>query len=213
VVTVSVITVPFAVPAFTLYTMEKDPDAPAATLASVQGLAGNPAQVHPAGGVIETNAVFAGVDSVSVPLVIAVVPVFVTTWVYVMLLPACTGFGDAELVTDKFGPVPPTTVLAVARLLVETGSVADDATDTEFVMTVPLATPVFTLTIIVNVPEVPPAMFVSVQTILPVLPAPGLEQVHPEGAVIETSVVFAGTDVAKVALSPALGPLSVTTCV
>ena len=81
VVTVSVITVPLAVPAFTLKTTEKVPDAPAPTLAFVQGLAGNPVQVQPAGGVTETNVVLAGVASVNVPPVTAVVPVFVTTCV------------------------------------------------------------------------------------------------------------------------------------
>jgi len=44
-------------------------------------------------------------------------PVFVTTCVYVMLFPACTGFGEAAFVTERFGPVVPTIVLAVAVLL------------------------------------------------------------------------------------------------
>jgi len=57
------------------------PDIPAATEPDVQGLAGKPAQVHPAGGVIETKLVFAGVASVKVPFVIAEEPVLVTTWV------------------------------------------------------------------------------------------------------------------------------------
>jgi len=80
-VTVSVITVPAAVPALTLYTTENVPDAPAATVRAVHGLAGNPVQVHPAGGVIETKVVFAGVASLKVPFVMADDPVFVTTCV------------------------------------------------------------------------------------------------------------------------------------
>lgn len=80
-VTVSVITVPAAVPAFTLLTTVNVPDAPAATVVAVHGLAGNPVQVQPAGGVIETNVVFAGVASVNVPFVIAEDPVLVTTCV------------------------------------------------------------------------------------------------------------------------------------
>jgi hypothetical protein len=54
--------------------------APAATLGFVQ-VGGNAVQVHPAGGVIETNVVFAGVLSVKVAVVAAPVPVFVTTCV------------------------------------------------------------------------------------------------------------------------------------
>jgi hypothetical protein len=57
------------------------PEAPAATVAAVQGLAGKPAHVHPAGGVMETKVVFAGVASVKVPFVIAEEPVLVTTCV------------------------------------------------------------------------------------------------------------------------------------
>jgi hypothetical protein len=57
------------------------PEEPAATLPFEQGLAGNPAHVHPAGGVIDTNVVFAGVASVNVPPVAAEDPVFVTTCV------------------------------------------------------------------------------------------------------------------------------------
>ena len=80
-VTVSEMTVPAAVPAFTRYTTVNVPDDPAPTLGFVHGLAGKPVQVHPAGGVIDTNAVFAGVASVNVPFVIADDPVFVTTCV------------------------------------------------------------------------------------------------------------------------------------
>jgi hypothetical protein len=60
------------------------PDAPAATLGFEQGVAGKPAQVHPAGGVIETNVVFPGVFSVNVAVVAAALPVLVTTCVYVI---------------------------------------------------------------------------------------------------------------------------------
>ena len=77
----SVITVPAVVPAVTLYTTVNVPDTPAPTLAFVQGLAGKLAQFHPAGAVIETKVVLAGVASVNVPFVIADDPVFVTTCV------------------------------------------------------------------------------------------------------------------------------------
>jgi hypothetical protein len=162
---------------------------------------------------METNVVFVGVASVNVPLVIADDPVLVTTCVYVMLLPACTGFGDATFVTERFGLPVPTIVVVVAVLFAELESVADDDTDTVSAMTVPLATPVFTFTTIVNVPDVLPAILAFVQTTFPVPPAPGDRQLHPDGATIETSVVLAGIGATYVALSAALGPLLVTTCV
>ena len=104
----------------------------------------------------------------------------------------------------------PTIVDALAVLFDVLGSVADDATEAVSVMTVPLATPVLTFTIIVKVAEVPPVMLMLVHAMLPVPPKPGDWQVHPGGAVIETSVVLAGTEVVRVALSAALGPASVT---
>jgi len=80
-VAVSVMTVPAAVPARTLNTTVNVPIAPAPTLGFVHGLAGKPVQVHPAGGVMETNEVLAGVASVNVAPVTADDPVFVTTCV------------------------------------------------------------------------------------------------------------------------------------
>jgi hypothetical protein len=78
---VSVIVVPLAVPAITLYTTVNVPETPAPTLGFEQGVGGNPTQLHPAGGVIETNVVFAGVASLNEPPVAADDPVFVTTCV------------------------------------------------------------------------------------------------------------------------------------
>ena len=80
-------------------------------------------------------------------------------------------------------------------------------------MTVPFVAVLFTFTIIVNVAAVDPAMLTSVQTTLPVPPLPGVVQLHPAGAAIETKVVLAGTGATMVALSAALGPLFVITCV
>ena len=130
-----------------------------------------------------------------------------------MLFPACTGFGEATFVSDKFGPVVPTTVVTVAVLLAEFGSITEELTVVVSVMTVPFAVPLITLTTRVNVPEVNPGMFASVQTTLPVAPTAGAAQIHPTGEVIDPNVVFAGTEVEIVALSAALGPLLVTTCV
>jgi len=130
-----------------------------------------------------------------------------------MLLPASTGFGEAVFVTDRFGPEPPTIVVADAVLFAALGSVAEDATAAVFVITVPLATPVFTFTTMVKDPDVAPAIFVSVQVTLPVPPRLGMMQLQPAGALNEIKVVFAGTAVVSVALSAALGPVFVTTCV
>src|SRR5437763_2849101 len=117
-----------------------------------------------------------------------------------MLLPASTGFGDAVLVTERFGPVPPTIVVADAVLFAAFGSVAEDATAAVFVITVPFATPVFTFTTMVKDPDVDPAMLVSVQVTLPVPPRLGMMQLQPAGALNEMKVVLAGTAEVSVAL-------------
>jgi hypothetical protein len=130
-----------------------------------------------------------------------------------MLLPAITGFGDAILETVSSPPAAaPTMVFTVAVLFAEFGSLADDATDAVSVITVPFAVPLFTLTIKVNVAAVDPAMLLLPQVTCPV-PLAGVMQVQPAGAAIDTRVVFAGIVATSVALSAALGPLLVTTCV
>jgi len=87
------------VPPVTLYTTVKVPREPAATLGFVH-CGGKPAHVHPAGGVMDTNVVFAGVFSVKVAGPVAATdPVLLTTCVKVRLLPTATGLGEAALVT------------------------------------------------------------------------------------------------------------------
>src|SRR6266498_4051839 len=130
-----------------------------------------------------------------------------------MLLLACTGFGDATFVTERLGPLGPTRVVTVAVLFASVGSITDELTDTVSVMMVPLVVPVATFTTSVNVPEVPPARLTLLQTTLPVAPGLGVRQLHPAGEASETNVVLTGTGATKVALSAALGPLSVTTIV
>jgi len=78
---VSVMIVPLGVTALTVYSTVKVPVEPAATLGLEQGVAGNPAQVQPAGGATEKNAVLAGVASLNDAPVAAIDPVFVTTCV------------------------------------------------------------------------------------------------------------------------------------
>src|SRR5208282_4959890 len=130
-----------------------------------------------------------------------------------MLLPACTGLGAAVFVTVKFGPVVPTTVVTLAVLFAEFGSGADELTATEPVISVPLGVALPTFTTRVNVPEVDADISTLVHTTLPVLPTPGAVQLHPAGAAIDTKVVLVGIGATSVALSAALGPLLVTTCV
>jgi hypothetical protein len=162
---------------------------------------------------METNVVFAGVASENVAVVAAAEPVLVTTWVYVILLPATTGLGDAESVTVNSPPeVVPTTVEAEAVLLAELGSLAEELTAAVSVMIVPFAVPAVTLVTSEKVAAVPPLKLKSVQTMLPVPPAPGVTHVQPAGAVKDTNVLLAGMDSVSVALSAALGPLFVTTC-
>src|SRR5579863_222218 len=123
-----------------------------------------------------------------------------------MSLPACTGFGESTFLTERLGPLPPTTVLADALLFDELGSEAEEETEAVLVMTVPFAVPLFTFTTSVNGLEAPAARFTSVQTTLPPL-IPGVTQLQPAGPVIETIVVLAGTGVNSVALSAALGQI------
>jgi hypothetical protein len=194
--------------------MTKVPDAPAATLGFVH-CGGKLVQVQPAGCcAILTKVVLAGVFSVKVAVVAAALPVFVTACVYVIWPPACTGFGVALFVTVSSPPaVVPTTVLADAVLLAGFGSLTEEFTDAVSVITVPLAVELFTFTTSVKELELTPGMSTLLQTTLPVPPGPGVRQVQPAGAVIDTKVVFAGMVATRLALSAALGPLLVTTWV
>lgn len=191
------------------------PETPAPTVPPEHGVPGNPVQVQPAGGVTETNVKSAAGVAVSLKVapVTADVPVFVTTCVYVMSFPACTGTGDPTFVTDRFAPVAPTSVLTEAVLFAEFGSSADEPTDTVSPIVVPFAVPAVTFATSVNVPELTAAILAFEQTTLPVAPAFVFRQLHPAGAEKDTSVVLAGIVATTVALSAALGPLFVTTCV
>ena len=102
---------------------------------------------------------------------------------------------------------------ALAVLFKLLGSLTEEFAVTVSVITVPLATPAPTFVTSENVAAVLPAIFKSVQTMFPVVPTKGVTQFHPEGAVKETNVVFAGTASTMVALSAALGPLLVSTWV
>src|SRR5579872_654123 len=131
-----------------------------------------------------------------------------------MLFPAMTGSGELTSVTTISAcAVVPTSVLAVALLLVVLGSLTEEYAVTVLVMMVPLATAAPTFTINEKLAAVFPGMFRSVQTMLPLAPLTGVTQFHAAGAVREMNVVLAGTASTMVALSAALGPLLVTTWV
>ena len=127
-----------------------------------------------------------------------------------MLFPACTGLGDATFVTERFGPEVPTIVVTTAVLLAGIGSRTEELTVADPVITVPFGVPLATFTTRVNVAELSPGMLALVQTEL--LPFPA-RQLQPAGGVSETNVVLFGSGNARVALSPALGPLLLTTTV
>src|SRR5215472_16564694 len=121
-----------------------------------------------------------------------------------MLLPACTGLGDATFVTERFGPEVPTIVVTIAVLLAGIESRTEELTVAEPVITVPFVVPFATFTTYVNVAELSPAMFEFVQTELP--PPFPMRQLHPAGGVSETKVVLFGIGKTRVVLSAALGP-------
>ena len=103
-VTVSLMTVPLAVPATTCTTSVTVPLVPAAAEALVHEIApavptGGVVHVVPGGAEIDSNTVLGGVFSVSDGLVAVPPPTFVEVCVYVILFPAITGLGDATLVT------------------------------------------------------------------------------------------------------------------
>src|SRR5262249_32994891 len=136
---------------------------------------------------------------------------FLTTCVYVILLPGVTGFGDAALVTERsLCAVVPTFVVTVALLLVTFGSEIAELTLTVSVITVPFGVPGFTLTTTVKV-AVAGGTSATVQPSVPV--GPGLLQAQPAGGVADIRVVFVGMVSVRVTLVASLGPLLVTICV
>lgn len=106
IVAVSLTAVPAAVPGVTFTTTGKVA-VPTAKLGLVQLIApalptAGRVQDHPVGiGVSETKVVFGGVLSVKLALVATLGPALVTICEYVMLLPATTGTGVPEFVTER----------------------------------------------------------------------------------------------------------------
>ena len=132
--------------------------------------------------------------------------------VYVRGLPACTGFGEAVLVTTMFAvPAAPTPVNTLALLFARFGSVVPEVTLSVSRICVPLTAAAFTFTCTLKVATAAPlATNGLVQVMFPDAPTAGVVQAQPAAGVIEKKVVLAGTASLKTALTAASGPLLVT---
>lgn len=120
-----------------------------------------------------------------------------------MLLPAITGTGVAEFVTD-ISAESATIMVLDAVLLAQLGSLAAQVTEAVCVILVPEATFVFTLVTKVKLAVVLAASVPIVQVSVPRL------QVQPAGPVKDWGVVFTGADSVKVRAPELAGPLFAT---
>src|SRR5882672_2133971 len=124
-----------------------------------------------------------------------------------MLLPASTGTGLAEFVTDR-SDESATCTLTEALLLAAVGSLVVDETESVCVMVVPAATFAFTVTTKVKFAVVLAGIAtVSVQVSV------ARTHVHPAGPVSDTEAVFAGSVSVNTGALAATGPPLVTLCV
>jgi hypothetical protein len=143
---VCVMIVPDATPALTVTTKLKFAVVVAAMVAVSVHFRVASTQVQPAGPVKDTAVVFAGSVSVRTGAFAVAGPEFVTLCVYVMLLPAETGFGVPVFVTTRSAWVADATAMfTVAELL--PGLVSRELVDADSVsvMIVPAAVPAVTL--------------------------------------------------------------------
>jgi hypothetical protein len=124
------------------------------------------------------------------------VPFRVSDWLVPLIAPALAQSSAAV----------PTTVVVVAVLLAELGSVVAEDTVAVFVITVPLAVPGLTFTTSVNDAELNAASVAMVQVWVPVPPTGSGGQLHPAAAVTETKVVLAGITSLRVTDVAASGP-------
>src|SRR5436305_1782405 len=126
-----------------------------------------------------------------------------------MLLPAITGSGASDLVTDR-SMRRMTLVIATSMLLPGVGSPVPLVTVAVLVMVAPLAVLELTLTTMVKVAVSALATEALVKVMVPVPPA-GTASVRdqPAGVVTDTSVVFAGVGSLIVTDCASDGPLLV----
>jgi hypothetical protein len=196
--------VPAAVPAVTVTTTGNVLVEPGATLGLEQLMDPVVVQVHPAGtGLRETKVVLAGMASVKVAVLQLLGPELVTTWVYVILLPAATGLGAPLLVTARSQAVE-TGVVVVVVLVSEFVAETDEVAVIGVAM---ILEATFTTTRMAA--DVFAAKLGSVQVTFPVAPTAGVVHVHPAGAETEANVVLVGTASRKLTDVAAAGPLFV----
>jgi hypothetical protein len=193
--TVSVMIVPPATPPLTRYMAVTVPVEPGGTLALLHatGAIFGQDQVAPPEltTATETKVVLAGVASLSAAVLQLLGPRLLMSCVYVIVLPAVTGFGVPLLVTDK-SQTTVTAVLTVVLLLLASGS--DVVADTEEVAVIVAAVTVdgtFNTTMI-SAEAAAERMEPLTQLIVPVPPTDGVVQLHPAGAETDWKVVFAG---------------------
>src|SRR6266498_4446414 len=110
------------------------------------------------------------------------VPFRVSDWLVPVIAPARAQRSAAT----------PTTVVVLAVLFAEFGSVVEEDTVAVFPITVPLGVPELTFTTSVNDAELNGASVAIVQVWVPVPPTASGEQLHPAAGVTETKVVLAG---------------------
>jgi len=223
---VFVMVVPDAVPAFTFTTIGNCTDVPAGKatptvqtppvpgqqlMAPVPPTAGSVGQVTPAGTASDTNVVLAGTLVENVGFDGLAGPGFEMLYVNVMLFPAVTVLGAAELVSMRSNcPAVATVTTTLELLLPGFESVVVDEVLAVFVIFVPETVAPGTVTIRVNVVVPPDGNEVSVQCTLVV----GAGQVHavPDCARLE-KVVPVGMGSLNCTFAAAAGPLFPTTIV
>ena len=191
---------------------EQTPPVPGQQLiAPVPPTAGSVGQVTPPGSASETKVVLAGTVSPKVRLLTEFGPLFAKFSRKVILFPAVTGFGDAELVTLKsYWPADATVTFTVALLLEGFGSGVEVEVLAVLVMTVPEAVPAATVTINVRDVVAPEGRDAMVQ----LTAVPGAGQVHVVPVCArEKKVVLAGIASVNVTLLVAAGPLLCTVTV
>lgn len=121
------------------------------------------------------------------------------------MLPAITGYGLGEFVTERSADVF-TGMLTVALLLPPFGSPVLDETESVCVMVEPYAALAFTVTTNVKFAVVFAAIADPSVQVRPT-------HVHPAGGVSETNVVLAGNVSVNTGAFAAAGPALVTLCV
>lgn len=120
-------------------------------------------------------------------------------------MPACTGTGFAELVTDRSAESA-TCTLTDALLLLGLGSLVVEVTESVWVMVVPDATLLFTVTTKVKVAVV----FAAIAAGAVHLRLARGTHVHPDELLSATAVVFAGRVSVSTGALAGPGPLLVT---